>query len=111
MALKPINLRLWDLVVRRAKVQFRIYPSPAASHWVHKTYVEEGGRFLDSEDPRYEKIMRKQRDMERRGNHAHGIKDEDDEKHRFSDERAARNRRGPHGKGEKGRKHRGKDDD
>lgn len=44
----PANQRLWDLLVARAKHRFNTYPSPAASHWVHKEYVNAGGQFVKS---------------------------------------------------------------
>lgn len=44
----PSNQRLWDLLVMRAKHRFNTYPSPAASHWVHKEYVNAGGQFAKS---------------------------------------------------------------
>lgn len=48
MAQIPANQKLWDMLVARAKAKFRIYPSPAASHWVHSQYVHLGGQFVDS---------------------------------------------------------------
>ena len=44
----PANPRLWELLVARAKHQFTVYPSPAASHWVHQKYEESGGQFVKS---------------------------------------------------------------
>lgn len=41
----PMNMKLWNLFVARAKAKFNHYPSPAASHWVHDQYVKAGGRF------------------------------------------------------------------
>lgn len=55
MAQVPKNQRLWDLVVALAKRKFRVYPSPAAAHWVHSEYETRGGQFTGSEkdvDPR-----------------------------------------------------------
>jgi hypothetical protein len=51
----PQNRRLWDMLVSQARHRFRVYPSPAASHWVHKEYVQRGGRFVSSvkEDTRH----------------------------------------------------------
>lgn len=48
MARTPTNPRLWNLIVMQAKSKFAKYPSPAASHWVHERYEEEGGKFMDS---------------------------------------------------------------
>jgi hypothetical protein len=36
------------MVIVRARAKFRTYPSPAASHWVHQQYVQQGGQFVDS---------------------------------------------------------------
>jgi len=48
MADVPVNEKLYALVVSQAKAKYRIYPSPGASHWVHRRYLELGGRFEDS---------------------------------------------------------------
>lgn len=48
MALEPKNQQLWHSVVTQARAKFRVYPSPAAAHWVHKTYAERGGQFTDT---------------------------------------------------------------
>lgn len=50
MADVPINEKLYAMVVGQAKARYRVYPSPGASHWVHKRYLELGGKFEDSED-------------------------------------------------------------
>ncbi len=44
----PQNSRLWNMIVAQAKAKYRTYPSPAASHWVHKEYEKRGGRFVTS---------------------------------------------------------------
>ena len=49
MADVPTNEKLYAMVVTQAKAKYRIYPSPGASHWVHRRYLELGGRFEDSE--------------------------------------------------------------
>jgi len=49
MAEIPVNEKLYAMVVTQAKAKYRIYPSPGASHWVHRRYLELGGRFEDSE--------------------------------------------------------------
>jgi hypothetical protein len=49
MADVPSNQTLYALVVTQAKAKYRIYPSPGASHWVHRRYLELGGKFEDSE--------------------------------------------------------------
>lgn len=45
----PSNPRLWHTIVTLARAKFRIYPSPAAAHWVHQQYVQKGGQFRDTE--------------------------------------------------------------
>ncbi len=50
MADVPTNEKLYAMVVMQAKAKYRIYPSPGASHWVHKRYLELGGKFEDSEE-------------------------------------------------------------
>ena len=49
MSQEPVNHKLYAMVVMQAKAKYRIYPSPGASHWVHKRYLELGGKFIDSE--------------------------------------------------------------
>lgn len=44
------------MLIAQAKTRFRVYPSLAASKWVHDQYIKEGGKFVDSEkkvDPRF----------------------------------------------------------
>lgn len=48
MAEVPVNEKLYAMVVTQAKAKYRIYPSPGASHWVHRRYLELGGKFIDS---------------------------------------------------------------
>ena len=48
MADVPINEKLYAMVVGQAKARYRVYPSPGASHWVHKRYLELGGKFEDA---------------------------------------------------------------
>jgi hypothetical protein len=50
MAEVPANQKLYAMVVTQAKAKYRIYPSPGASHWVHRRYLEMGGKFTDSEE-------------------------------------------------------------
>jgi hypothetical protein len=52
----PMNEKLWNMLVAQAKARFRVYPSPAAAHWVHGHYAQLGGKFVNSEkekDPRF----------------------------------------------------------
>jgi hypothetical protein len=59
MAQVPLNKKLYDMVVFQAKRKYKTYPNPGASHWVHKRYVELGGRFEDtSEDSKRKKSAR-----------------------------------------------------
>jgi hypothetical protein len=46
----PVNEKLYAMVVTQAKAKYRIYPSPGASHWVHRRYLELGGKYIDSEE-------------------------------------------------------------
>lgn len=48
MAAIPANQKLWRMLTQQARAKFRVYPSPAASHWVHQQYVQKGGRFVES---------------------------------------------------------------
>jgi hypothetical protein len=48
MADVPTNQRLWNSLVVQAKAKFKSWPSLPASKWVHKEYVQRGGRFVDS---------------------------------------------------------------
>jgi hypothetical protein len=78
---KPVNERLFAMVVMQAKAKYRIYPSPGASHWVHRRYLELGGHFEDtSEKTRREKIAKRMvenRILERRGHKDHSaVRDE-----------------------------------
>jgi hypothetical protein len=50
MADVPTNEKLYAMVVMQAKARYRVYPSPGASHWVHKRYLELGGKFEDSQE-------------------------------------------------------------
>ena len=44
----PANQKLWNMLVAQAKAKFRVWPSAAASAWVHQHYVNMGGRFVES---------------------------------------------------------------
>lgn len=43
-----MNHKLWHMLTAQARSKFQKYPSPAASAWIHKKYVEMGGRFRDT---------------------------------------------------------------
>lgn len=72
MADVPTNEKLYAMVVMQAKAKYRTYPSPGASHWVHRRYIELGGKFEDtSEKTRRDKIMRMMIENRRREKFAH----------------------------------------
>lgn len=48
MAQVPNNPKLWAMLTAQARAHFRVYPSPAAAHWVHSEYVKKGGGFVNS---------------------------------------------------------------
>jgi hypothetical protein len=83
MADVPVNEKLYAMVVGQAKAKYRIYPSPGASHWVHRRYLELGGKFEDSaERERREQMWEnaRQRVEERRRGDDHESKAEKREK-------------------------------
>lgn len=45
MAEVPQNEKLWSMVVFQAKTKYHPYPSPGASAWAHRRYIELGGKF------------------------------------------------------------------
>lgn len=50
---EPANKKLWFMLQQQARGKFPKYPSPAAAAWMHKKYVQMGGRFRDTRaDPR-----------------------------------------------------------
>lgn len=49
MARKPANEKLWAIITTMARAKFSTYPSPGASAWVHKQYVQKGGQFIDTD--------------------------------------------------------------
>ena len=72
MADVPTNEKLYGMVVNQAKARYRVYPSPGASHWVHKRYLELGGRFENSEDVQarkeaMEKFAERRRELANKG--------------------------------------------
>ena len=73
MADVPVNEKLYAMVVGQAKAKYRIYPSPGASHWVHRRYLELGGKFEDSEEiARRKMIMEHAKErIEERRRHEH----------------------------------------
>jgi hypothetical protein len=85
MADTPVNEKLYAMVVAQAKAKYTTYPSPGASHWVHRRYLELGGRFEDtSEISRKEKLVKRMmenRMLEKRGHGDHSAKN-DEKKHK-----------------------------
>ena len=66
MASKPANPKMWAMIVAQAKAKYSNYPNPGASHWVHKTYVEHGGRFIETtEQDRKMGIAKKKHEKEK----------------------------------------------
>lgn len=64
---KPANEKLWNMVIAQARAKFHTYPSPAASHWVHKTYVEHGGKFVETtEKDKRDKMLSRQFEAKKR---------------------------------------------
>jgi hypothetical protein len=57
MSQVPTNEKLYAMVVFQAKAKYRVYPSPGASHWVHRRYLELGGKFEDSTEKTYRDKM------------------------------------------------------
>ena len=79
MADVPVNEKLYAMVVGQAKAKYRVYPSPGASHWVHRRYLELGGKFEDTaERERREQMIEnaKRRLEERRRGDDHKSKTE-----------------------------------
>jgi hypothetical protein len=75
MADIPVNEKLYALVVMQAKAKYRIYPSPGASHWVHRRYIELGGRFEDSTKKAEREAMLRRYIQARKERAAHGDHD------------------------------------
>ena len=66
MASKPANPKMWAMIVAQARAKYSNYPNPGASHWVHKTYVEHGGRFIETtEQDRKMGIAKKKHEKEK----------------------------------------------
>jgi hypothetical protein len=66
VAEKPINQKLWAMIIAQAKAKYARYPNPAASSWVHKKYVESGGKFVDTSDPVYKKQILQQKQFNKK---------------------------------------------
>ena len=61
MASKPANIKLYNMIVAQAKAKYSTYPNPGASHWVHKRYVESGGKFIETTEEDRRKGMEKKK--------------------------------------------------
>ena len=66
----PTNPRLWKLIILQAKMKFKTYPNPAASHWVHEEYVKHGGQFAEHNARTRELERRRKRHEKDRRSHA-----------------------------------------
>lgn len=73
--LKPLNEKLWHMITLQAKAKFVRYPSPTASAWVHKQYVQKGGRFVDtakeSRRKKAQKVAEKVRESRKKHHGSH----------------------------------------
>lgn len=70
MSAIPANQKLWRMLTQQARSKFRVYPSPAASHWVHQQYVQHGGRFVEST----KELAKKDREEHRKADSKKGKK-------------------------------------
>jgi len=59
-------MKLWNMIIARAKAKYATYPNPAASHWVHEEYVRYGGKFVEGSDRDRETLMTRYREMMKR---------------------------------------------
>lgn len=62
----PANEKMWNMYVAQAKARFRAWPSPTASSWVRKQYLQAGGKLVPRQsmaDPRF--IDWKEREREK----------------------------------------------
>lgn len=56
------------MLIAQARTRYRVYPSLAASRWIHQQYVKDGGQFTDSTkklspaDAKAKKIREKNKD-------------------------------------------------
>jgi hypothetical protein len=81
MASKPANPKMWAMIVAQAKAKYSNYPNPGASHWVHKTYVQHGGRFIETtEQDRKMGIAKKKHEKEKLEKRSKTSKDKDEKK-------------------------------
>lgn len=84
----PTNEKLYAMVVFQAKAKYHQYPSPGASAWVHRRYIELGGKFEDASDVAYKKkLMAHAADELRRKKLAHGEEDHKGARHKGDDKK------------------------
>lgn len=88
MAEVPTNEKLYAMVVMQAKAKYRIYPSPGASHWVHRRYIELGGKFEDSARKAEREQMVKRVIEARKDKLAHGDHDPRNKDHHAKEKAA-----------------------
>ena len=76
MAEKPVNEKLWTMVIFQAKLKYHPYPSPGASAWVHQRYIELGGKFEDSSDhTKRKRILQEMYERKLKERRAHNNRD------------------------------------
>lgn len=89
MARKPANEKLWAVITSMARAKFATYPSPGASAWVHKQYVQKGGQFVDTDlsdkkrkmlSRQFEAKKRKHLEMKKKAKHKRAEKHEKKDK-------------------------------
>ena len=81
MASKPANPKMWAMIVAQAKAKYSNYPNPGASNWVHKTYVQHGGHFIETtEQDRKMGIAKKKHEKEKLEKRSKTDKDKTDKK-------------------------------
>jgi Spy/CpxP family protein refolding chaperone len=83
MATKPINTKLWNMIVAQAKAKYSNYPNPGASHWVHSQYEKHGGKFVtitadDRKRMRLSKQFQEKRHEQAKKNREKNEKNKDD---------------------------------
>ena len=93
MADIPVNEKLYALVVMQAKAKYRIYPSPGASHWVHRRYIELGGRFEDSAKKAEREALMNRYVEARKDKAAHGDHDPRHKDHHEKEKQAKKDKK------------------
>jgi hypothetical protein len=76
MADIPTNEHLWAMVVTQARLKYHPYPSPGASAWVHRRYIELGGKFEShDEKTKRQAMLQAKAERNRKEKAAHGSRD------------------------------------